>query len=129
MNVIRNPKGRPSPKTYHHGVEVSGDVRTLYIAGQLGISPDGSIPEGIEAQTHAAYANIKAVLESADMSFADVVKTTAFLINPKDHAGFTTAREQATGGLKNASSLVFVAGLASPELLVEVEAIAVKEGP
>ena len=125
MNVIRNPTGRPSPETYHHGVEVSGNVRTLYIAGQIGISPDGSIPEGIEAQTCAVYANMKAVLDSANMSFADVVKTTVFLINPKDRDGFAAAREQATDGLKNASTLVFVAGLALPELLVEVDAIAV----
>ena len=125
MNVIHNSTGRPSPETYHHGVEVGGNVRTLYIAGQVGISADGSIPEGIAAQTRTVYANMKAVLDSAGMSFADVVKTTVFLINPKDRAGFAAAREQATGGLKNASSLVFVAGLALPELLVEIEAIAV----
>ena len=127
MNVIRNPIGRASPETYHHGVEVSGNARTLYIAGQVGISTDGSIPEGIEAQTRIVFANMKAVLDSADMSLADVVKTTVFLIDSKDRAGFTAARDQATGGLKNASTLVFVAGLALPDLRVEVEAIAVKE--
>ena len=127
MNVIRNPIGRPSPETYHHGVEVSGNVRTLYIAGQVGISTDGSIPEGIEAQTRIVFANMKDVLDSADMSFADVVKTTVFLIDSKDRVGFTAARDQATGGLKNASTLVFVAGLSLPDIRVEVEAIAVKE--
>ena len=127
MNVIRNPIERASPETYHHGVEVSGNVRTLYIAGQVGISIDGEIPEGIEAQTRIVFANLKAVLDSADMSFIDVVKSTVFLIDPKDRPGFAAARDRATGGLKNASTLVFVSGLALPQLRVEVEAIAVRE--
>ncbi|MDB5362194.1 MAG: hypothetical protein JWO51_3491 [Rhodospirillales bacterium] len=124
--IIRNPEGRPAPEFYHHGVEVSGNLRTLYIAGQIGVGPDGTVPAGIEAQARLVYANMKAVLDAADMGFADVVKTTVFLVNPKDRATFAAIRSEATGGLKTASTLVYVAGLVLPELLVEVEAIAVK---
>jgi len=121
----RNLQGSPAPETYHPGVEVSGDVRTLYIAGQIGVQQNGTIPQGIEAQARAAYANLNAVLDSEDLGFADVVKTTVFLVNPDDRA-FAAIRSEATGGSKNASTLASVVGLALPELLIEVEAIAVK---
>lgn len=126
MITIHNPRGFPAPQTYHHAVEVSGEVRTLYVAGQIGMERDGTIPAGIEAQTRLVFANLKAVLAEADMSFAEVVKTTVFLVNPQDRAAFTNVRAEVMGGLKSASTLVFVAGLARPEFLVEVEAVAVK---
>ena len=126
MITVRNPTDRPTPPTYHHAVEVSGSVRTLYIAGQIGMAADGTIPSSVEAQTRLVYANLEAVLATAAMTLADVVKTTVFLVRPDDRAAFATVRSEMTGGLNNASSLVFVAGLALPQLLVEVEAIAVK---
>ncbi|MDQ7810746.1 RidA family protein [Amycolatopsis sp. A133] len=125
MIAIRNPQGRPVPGSYHHGVEVSGAVRTLYIAGQIGMDQDGSVPEGVEAQTRLVFANMKAVLDEAGMAFSDVVKTTVFLVRPEDRVAFSAVRSEVTGGAKNASTLVYVAGLALPELLVEVEAVAV----
>jgi 2-iminobutanoate/2-iminopropanoate deaminase len=124
--TVRNPADRPAPPTYHHGVEVTGAVRTLYVAGQIGMAPDGTVPEGIEAQSRLVYANLEAVLGTAGMSLADVVRTTVFLLRPEDRAKFAAVREEAMGGLKNASTMLFVAGLALPTLLVEVEAIAVK---
>ena len=126
MITIRNPQDRPVSEAFHQGMEVSGTVRTLYIAGQIGLRPDGTVPEGIEAQARVAYANMKAVLDEAGMSFADVVKTTVFLINPADRAAFAAVRADVMGGAKSASTLVYVSGLVLPELLVEVEAIAVK---
>ncbi len=126
MITIRNPADRAAARTYHHGIEVSGAVRTLYIAGQIGMAADGTVPAGVEAQTRLVYANLQAVLAAADMTLADVVKTTVFLVRPEDRVAFAAIRAEATGGRNNASSLVFVAGLALPQLLVEVEAIAVK---
>jgi enamine deaminase RidA (YjgF/YER057c/UK114 family) len=126
MITVRNPQGRPAPETYHHGVETSGSVRTLYIAGQVGVQPDGTIPAGIEAQARVLYANMRAVLDEAGMGFADVVKTTVFLVDPNDRAAFAVVRSDAMGGAKPASTLVYVAGLVRPELRVEVEAVAVK---
>ena len=126
MIAIRNPEGSPAPATYHHGVEVSGAVRTLYIAGQIGTLADGGVPQGIAAQTEALYDNMRKVLAAARMSFDDVVKSTVFLVDPADRPAFNAARAAATGGHKHASTLVFIAGLVLPTLLVEVEAVAVK---
>jgi enamine deaminase RidA (YjgF/YER057c/UK114 family) len=126
MVTIRNPEGRPAPEHYHHGVEVSGPVRTLYVSGQIGVAADGTVPEGIEAQARLVYANMKLVLAEAGMDFSNLVKSTVFLVNREDRAAFAAVRAEATGGIKTASTLVFISGLVLPELLVEVEAIAVK---
>jgi 2-iminobutanoate/2-iminopropanoate deaminase len=125
MITIRNPSGRPAPEGYHHGVEVSGAVRTLYIAGQIGVEPGGFTPPGIEAQARLVYSNMKAVLAEAGMDFSNLVKTTVFLVNKGDREAFAAVRAEAMGGHKNASTLVYISGLARPDLLVEVEAIAV----
>lgn len=53
---------------------------TLYISGQVPVNPaDGKIPEGITAQTEQVMQNIKAILDEAGFSFADVVKSTCLL--------------------------------------------------
>ncbi|TNC07307.1 RidA family protein [Methylobacterium terricola] len=123
--TIRNPAGRAAPETYHHGIEVSGPTRTLYIAGQIGTLTDGSIPPGIADQADAVFANMKLVLDEAGMTFADIVKTTVFLTDPADRAGFSAVRARYFASAKPASTLLYVAGLARPEMVVEVEAIAV----
>ncbi|OTP78406.1 hypothetical protein PAMC26510_07450 [Caballeronia sordidicola] len=58
------------------------------------------------------------------MTWADVVKTTIYLVSGADRAAFNVARSEVTGGIKNAATLLFVSGLALPGLLVEVEAVA-----
>lgn len=126
MTIVRNPQATDPPATYHHGVEVSGAVRTLYVAGQIGMRPDGTIPSRIEEQTRVAYANLSDVLTEADMDFGDVVKSTVYLVRREDRAAFTAVRSAVTGGAKHASTLLFVFGLALPDLLVEIEAIAVR---
>ncbi|WP_457298662.1 RidA family protein [Phyllobacterium sp. P5_D12] len=124
MGIPHNPDGRMAA-TYSHGIEVRGEVRTLYISGQIGTFADGSIAEGITAQSHAVFENLSAVLESAGMTFENVVKTTVFLTRREDFPAFAQVRKARFGALKPASTLLFVSGLAHPDLLVEVEAIAV----
>ncbi|MBO4956116.1 MAG: RidA family protein [Muribaculaceae bacterium] len=52
----------------------------LFISGQIPVNPaDGSVPEGIKAQTAQSIANIKAILAEAGLSIDNVVKTTVFL--------------------------------------------------
>ena len=52
----------------------------LFISGQIPVNPaDGSVPEGIKAQTAQSIANLKAILAEADLSIDNVVKTTVFL--------------------------------------------------
>src|SRR6476620_9376670 len=63
-----------------------GDV--LYLSGQIGVGPDGKVPEGIEAQTKLAMDNIGGVLKRAGLGFGDVFHCTAFLSDMKNWPAF-----------------------------------------
>jgi reactive intermediate/imine deaminase len=63
-----------------------GDI--LYLSGQIGIGPDGKLPDGIEGQTKQAMDNIGAVLKRAGLDYADVFHCTAFLADMKDWPAF-----------------------------------------
>ena len=63
-----------------------GDI--LYLSGQIGIGPDGKLPDGIEAQTKQAMDNVGGVLKRAGLTYADVFHCTAFLADMKDWPTF-----------------------------------------
>jgi reactive intermediate/imine deaminase len=65
-----------------------GDV--LYLSGQLGIGPDGKLPDGIEAQTKLALDNIGAILKRAGLGYEDVFHCTAMLADMKDWPAMNT---------------------------------------
>lgn len=69
---------------YSAGIDTG---ETVYLSGQLGLDPvTGQLPEGIEAQTRQALANVGALLEAAGMTYANVVKTTVLLADINDFA-------------------------------------------
>ena len=74
-----SPTGQPLP--FSDAVRV-GD--TLYLSGQLGIGPDGKLPDGIEAQTKQALENVGAILKRAGLGYTDVFHCTAMLADMKD---------------------------------------------
>ena len=116
----------PSGK-YQHAVEVTAGARTLYLSGQIGVLPDGTVAKGIDAQADAVWANIKAILADAGMTYADLVKVTVLLVNTTDIAPARMARDRALGTSRPpASTLMVISALASPEFLIEIEAIAAK---
>jgi len=63
-----------------------GDM--LYLSGQLGNKPDGTLPQGIEAQARQTMDNIGAVLKRSNLGFGDVVKCTVMLDNMADWPAF-----------------------------------------
>ena len=123
---IHSPSTVHAAPTYSHGIEVPPNARWLYISGQVGAGRDGKPMEGVEAQTRQALENIKAILASAGMSLADVVKMTSYLIDEKDIDAFRKARLQQLGDYRPASTLVVARRLAQPAWLVEIEAVAAK---
>lgn len=127
MNTFHNPPTVAQPaSSYSQAVEVPANARWLHISGQIGVAPDGTPREGVEAQADQCWANIRNILTAAGMDVADIVKITTFITN-QGHVGVTrTAREKALGGHRPASSLVVVAALASPAWLIEIEAVAAK---
>jgi 2-iminobutanoate/2-iminopropanoate deaminase len=122
-----NPQTVAPPfSRYSHGVEATAGARWLYISGQVGVTPEGKVADGAAAQIEQAWRNVVSVLEAAGMGPRDLVKVTTFLINRDDLPTARTVRDRMLQGAAPASTLLFVAGLASPEWLVEVEAIAAR---
>jgi reactive intermediate/imine deaminase len=81
--------GRPAlggqPLPFSDAVRV-GDI--LYLSGQIGIGPDGKLPDGIDAQTRQAMDNVGSILKRAGLTYADVFHCTAFLADMKDWPAF-----------------------------------------
>ena len=112
----------PTGGRYAHAALVEGPGRRLVISGQVGTRPDGGIAEGGEAQIAQALENLKAILASQGMGPANIVKMTVFLTDPGLIRPWREARARALEGHAPASTLLIVAGLADPRLVVEVEA-------
>jgi 2-iminobutanoate/2-iminopropanoate deaminase len=104
---------------------IEGEQRRLIISGQVGMSADGSVPSTGEGQIAQAFANLRAILESNGMGITNLVKTTVFLTDRSLLASFRAARDAVYAGHAPCSTLLFVAGLADPRFMVEIEAEAV----
>jgi 2-iminobutanoate/2-iminopropanoate deaminase len=126
MNKAFSPATVAAPTGYSHGVELGAGARIVYVAGQVGTAPDGSIAKDIRGQATQAWKNIENVLAAAGMEMKDIVKVTAFLTRKEDIAGYREVRGRALGELKPASTLLVIAGLAREDFLVEVECVAAK---
>lgn len=111
---------------YSHGVLVQGDVDWLVTSGELGISKEGAIPEDVEAQAELCFLNIGAVLAAAGMSFADVVRLSAYVTRRSDFPAYMRVRDRFVRAPLPASTLLIVGGFTRAEMLVEVEAVAVR---
>lgn len=117
--------GAPVPGHYSQAVEVSGETRTVHVSGQVPIAPDGSVPEGFDAQMRLVFRNIEAQLAGAGLGLGDIVKITSFLSSRENVAAFRAIRSELLGGHKPASTLV-MAELIDPAWLLEVEVVAAR---
>jgi enamine deaminase RidA (YjgF/YER057c/UK114 family) len=117
--IIAKPFGR-----YSHAVEIAPGKRQLHISGQVGVMPNGTMAEGFEKQAEWAWKNLLAILKSAGMDVEDIVKYTTFMLDPDDVAAFRRVRDQALDEVRPASTLLIVPALASPDWLIEIEAVA-----
>lgn len=98
----------------------------LFISGQIPVNPaDGSIPEGIKAQTAQSIANIKAILAEAGMTIDNVVKTTVFLADMSLFGEMNEVYAENFTAPFPARSAVAVKELPK-QVLVEIETIASK---
>ncbi len=126
--TIWNPAGMPVPASrYSHVALAEAVSRRLEISGQVGIRPDGTLAEGLEAQLDQALANIDTALGAAGMGRGNLMKITVYLTQntPEAVAAYRTRRDIWIGETTPpAATLLVVAGLASPALLCEVDAVA-----
>lgn len=101
-------------------------TRTLYIGGQNGADASGAVEGGPAEQTKQAMKNVLAILEDVGAGPEDVARMTVYLVGPADPgAAFAAAAGEVWGPHPTAITVVTVQGLARPEALVEIDAVAV----
>lgn len=125
-----NPPTLSPPRGYSHVVEITGG-RTIYVSGQIAVDRDGRVVGAgdFEAQTRQVFENLKAALDAAGATLDDVVKITMFVTDMSRLQTLRAVRDTYFTGAPPASSLVEVSRLVLPELMVEIEAIAVTGSP
>jgi enamine deaminase RidA (YjgF/YER057c/UK114 family) len=129
---LLNPPGIPAPEFYRQMAVTSGS-RTVYLAGQVARDADGT-PVGagdLAAQVEQAYVNVATALAAVGGTFDHVAKLTVYVVNwtPDKLAdlGAGVGRAAARLGVDPTKpvTLISVAGLGEPDLLIEVDAVAV----
>ena len=122
-----NPEGVcPPVRHYIHSIEIPPNCRWLEVSGQVGTLLDGTIADGIVAQTEACWTNAVNILKANDMDVEDIVKVLQYLTRVEDRDAHMAVRNRFLGDHKPTSTLLFVSALAQPEFVVEVEVLAAK---
>ena len=127
-----NPDGLPQPDAYRQ-LAVATGTRTVYLSGQVARDADGA-PVGtgdLAAQVEQAYANVATALTAVGGSFADIAKLTVYVVDwsPEKMADLMTGVGRVAERLGidpvKPITLIGVVALGEPDMLVEVEAVAV----
>ncbi len=124
-----NPFGT-KPPGYTHVVVVRGPGKTIYISGQVPVNATGEIvgQGDLKKQVTQVYENLKIALKAAGATFDDVVKMNTYVVNykPADVAIIREVRSQYLSRENPpASTLAGVQALYHPDIMIEIEAIAV----
>jgi 2-iminobutanoate/2-iminopropanoate deaminase len=122
-----NPPGLSNPTGYTH-VVVAPDGRTVYLAGQVAFDSTGQVvgKGDFKAQAEQVYQNLRRALASVGGSLGDVVKTTTYITDVNNIAQLREIRgKYLNPAHPPANTLLVVAGLARPELLLEIDGVAV----
>jgi enamine deaminase RidA (YjgF/YER057c/UK114 family) len=124
MATFASPDELPSPPGYSQVVTIPSG-RLVWTSGQVALAADGSVPSGWEAQTRLAFENVGRALRAGGASWSDVVKLTYYVTAVDEIATIRAVRDEFVNtAAPPTSSLVQVAGLFRPDVLIEVEAVA-----
>jgi enamine deaminase RidA (YjgF/YER057c/UK114 family) len=120
-----SPDGMAKSRGYSQVVKVGN---TVYIAGQVSVNPEGNVvgKGDAEAQVRQVWRNLEAAAKGAGGTLQNIVKTTTY-VTSIEHAGAVrkVRDELFRSGNPPTSTLLVISALASPDYLVEIEAIAV----
>ena len=123
----KSPTGVHKPfANYSHVVTAQGASKLVFCAGQVAADPAGKVlpPDDFAAQTRMVMENLRLALTEGGAGFKDVVKVTIFICNPHDVPKARSILQEYFGDNPPASTLCVLRGLANPNFLLEVEAIA-----
>jgi enamine deaminase RidA (YjgF/YER057c/UK114 family) len=122
--AFSSPDDLSAPAGYSHVVSIPAG-RVVWTAGQVGIGADGVVAEGWEAQTRLTFENVGRALRVGGADWSHAVKLTIYVVDVSELLLIRAIRDEFVDITRPpTSSLVQVAGLARPELLIEVEAVA-----
>jgi enamine deaminase RidA (YjgF/YER057c/UK114 family) len=128
-----NPATMEKPPGYSHVVEVRGDARIVFFAGQLGVDTNGKFagaPGDFTAQTEQAFENLKAALAAVGAEFRHLVKINNYLVDiERNMPAFRKVRDRYLVAPPPASTTIGVPALARPGGLFEIEAVAALPAP
>jgi enamine deaminase RidA (YjgF/YER057c/UK114 family) len=97
----------------------------IYVAGQVGLNPDGSMPDSDEPQIVNAFDRMKIVLEEAGASLDDIVELVSYHVGLQKHlAGFIEIKNRYIREPFPTWTILEIAGLARPGLVIEIKAVA-----
>ncbi|MFQ5872808.1 MAG: RidA family protein [Dehalococcoidia bacterium] len=120
--------------SYRDNLKISHAVKTgntIHISGQVALDPDGNVvgKGDIETQADYIWGNVQKVLEAAGSGLDDVVKIFQFVVGHENFAGMSAARRRVLGADPlPCSTAIVVSALVRPDLLLEVDVIAVIKG-
>jgi len=122
-----NPPTLSTPTGYTHVVEVTGPAKMVYIAGQIAFDKEGKVVGAgdMAAQAEQVFKNLQSALDAAGAKFSDVVKMNTYITDMAKAPAVREVRARYFGQTAPASTLVQVVALARPELMLEIEVIAV----
>ena len=127
MVAFLNPPTVHAPSAaYSHSAVVPAGAELVFLSGQVGVRPDGSLPSSISAQADQVFANIGALLAAHGLDASALVKLTMFVVAGQDIQAVRDARAKFLGPYRPASTAVFVSQLVDPKWHVEVEGFATK---
>jgi enamine deaminase RidA (YjgF/YER057c/UK114 family) len=129
-NTYINPRGLVTPTGYTH-VVVAADRRTVYIAGQVAFDSTGRVVGGADftRQAEQVFINLGRALGSVGASFGDVVKMTTLITDVKNVPALREVRSRYLHPKEPPANTLIVAHLVRPDLLLEIEAVAVLSQP
>jgi reactive intermediate/imine deaminase len=115
------------PLGFSQAWRVDGAASILFISGQAPISPEGALVGAgdFDAQTRQVFENLQTVVESAGATLDSIVKLTVFLTDMGKLRDYMRIKGEFFSGEQPASTAVGTTALARPEMMVEVEALAV----
>jgi 2-iminobutanoate/2-iminopropanoate deaminase len=117
----------PPLGAYTHAIQVPAGARILYVSGQVGVRPDGSIGRGALEQAELAFRNLGIVLSANGFGFEDLVKLTTYIVHGQRGADVLGVRRSYLGTHRPTSTAVYVSELFAAEWLVEIEAVAARQ--
>lgn len=116
----------PPAGPYSHTAVIPPGTTLIFVAGQVGMRPEGSVPETFAEQADLTFCNVRSCLAAHGLGLEAVVKLGVFLLPGQDFQILRAVRERHFGAHRPTSTTVFVPQLASPKFLLEIEAVAVK---